>query len=101
MKFAFPRSMTSHMAQSPVAFTDQTTGFAGWQIRLETKRAVPTPAVDGDRLFVGAGFGTFEFYSFDARTGAPVWRLRTSDDGPTAAVLSEGLAAFNTESCTL
>src|SRR5262249_43388754 len=83
------------------AFTDRTTGFTGWRLHLDARRAVPTPALSGENLFVGGGFGSFEFYSINARTGATSWQLRTNDDGPTAAVLSEGLAVFNTESCTL
>jgi outer membrane protein assembly factor BamB len=30
-----------------------------------------------------------------------VWKTNTGDDGPTAAVVEDGLVAFNTESCTL
>src|SRR5271165_2587541 len=82
-------------------FKDQGTGFGGWRIRIDPRRAVPTPAIAGSRAFVGAGFGSFEFYAFDARTGAVIWNLRTKDDGPTAAVLADGVAVFNTESCTL
>ena len=86
---------------SPVVFRDDTTGFTGWRIVLERQRAVPTPAIAGGRLFVGGGFGSYDFYAFDARSGRQDWHLGTSDDGPTAAVLAEGLAVFNTESCTL
>jgi len=89
------------MPSDPEPFKDQGTGFGGWRARLDPTRAVPTPALAGDRLFVGGGFGSFEFYAFDARTGVRAWHLRTKDDGPTAAVLAEGLAVFNTESCTL
>jgi Ca-activated chloride channel family protein len=86
---------------SPIAFKDDTTGFAGWRIRMTGGRGVPTPAVNGDRLFVGGGFGSHDFYAFETRRGTPVWHLHTNDDGPTAAVLSEGLVVFNTESCTI
>ena len=37
----------------------------------------------------------------DAVSGETRWALRVSDDGPTAAVASDGVVAFNTESCTL
>src|SRR5437773_6074830 len=86
---------------SPSSFRDETTGFAGWRMSIEARRAVPTPAIAHGRLFVGGGFGSHDFYAFDARSGAPAWRLHTSDDGPTAAVVSQGFAVFNTESCTL
>ena len=92
-------SSARRLAAEP--FRDQGTGFAGWRIRIDPMRAVPTPAVSGSRLFVGAGFGSFEFYAFDVRTGALAWHLRTRDDGPTAAVLADGVAVFNTECCTL
>ncbi len=62
---------------------------------------MPTPAISGSRVFVGGGFGSYEFYAFEAATGAVAWHLRTQDDGPTAAVLADGVAVFNTESCTL
>jgi len=94
-------SRTSRAAGSPVAFKDDATGFTGWRIIIEPGRAVPTPAMSRDRLFVGGGFGCYDFYAFDASNGALAWRLHTRDDGPTAAVLSEGFAVFNTESCTL
>jgi outer membrane protein assembly factor BamB len=86
---------------SPLPFTERGTGFRGWRVELELQRAIPTPAVSDGRLFVGGGFGGYDFYGFDARTGKAAWHLRTKDDGPTAAVLAEGLAVFNTESCTL
>ena len=89
------------MASNPEPFKDPSTGFGGWRLRLDPRRAIPTPAVSDNRVFVGGGFGSFEFYAFDARTGTAAWHLRTTDDGPTAAVLAEGLAVFNTESCTL
>lgn len=89
----------SGLPGNPQSFTDPGTGFHGW--RLKFQRPIPTPAVSDGRLFVGGGFGSFEFYGFDAHTGKPAWHLHTKDDGPTAAVLADGLAVFNTESCTL
>ena len=96
-----PHFIPPRITAIPEPFSDQSTGFGGWQLRLDPKKAVPTPAVTGGRLFVGGGFGSFEFHAIDAKTGTPVWEVRTKDDGPTAAVLSEGFAVFNTESCTL
>jgi outer membrane protein assembly factor BamB len=52
-------------------------------------------------IFVGGGYGSHEFYAFDGQTGAVVWRAKTSDDGPSAAVVENGYVAFNTESCTV
>src|SRR5438552_9639309 len=98
---AFHHVRGSQAVGGAVAFKDDTTGFAGWRLIIERGRAVPTPAIANGRLFVGGGFGSYDFYAFDARSGSPAWHLHTSDDGPTAAVLAEGLAVFNTESCTL
>src|SRR5262245_55677011 len=89
-----------HVSGNGTPFKDDATGFSGWRMALEQKRGVPTPAVVGDRLFVGGGFGSYDFNAFDARTGAQAWHVGTSDDGPTAAVVTEGLVVFNTESCT-
>ncbi len=86
---------------NPVAFKDEATGFAGWRLLLEPNRAMPTPALGHGRLFVGGGFGSYDFYAFDAHSGALAWHLHTKDDGPTAAVLANGVAVFNTECCTL
>jgi hypothetical protein len=42
-----------------------------------------------------------EVGAFETESGELAWHLHTKDDGPTAAVLTDGLAVFNTESCTL
>lgn len=89
------------MASQAEEFKDHTTGFSGWRLRLDPARPVPTPAVSNGRLFVGGGFGSYEFYAIDAHTGHTAWHLCTKDDGPTAAVVADGCAVFNTESCTL
>ncbi len=73
----------------------------GWQRQLPRCRPLATPAVVDGRIFVGAGFGSYEFYAFDLASGELEWTYRTSDDGPTAAAVAEGFVAFNTESCEL
>ncbi len=76
-------------------------GQRGWKVRIPGGRALATPAVVDGMVFVGGGFGSNEFYAFDAAPGRPRWAIRVSDDGPTAAVVAEGRVVFNTESCTL
>jgi len=76
-------------------------GREGWVVRIPGGRPLATPAYSKGRLFVGGGYGSHEFYAFDAKTGKMVWKTNTGDDGPTAAVVEDGLVAFNTESCTL
>jgi Ca-activated chloride channel family protein len=83
------------------SFVDASTGFRGWIRALPGRREVVTPCVLDGRVFVGGGFGSHEFFAFDAATGAVLWERRMQDDGPTAAVAADGCVAFNTESCTV
>ena len=76
-------------------------GLPGWIQQLDGGREVVTPCVDAGRVLVGGGFGSYQFYAFDAESGEPVWQRRTRDDGPTAAVAADGCVVFNTESCTV
>ena len=76
-------------------------GKEAWRVKVPGNRPLATPAVVDGMVYVGGGFGSYEFYAFDAETGRPAWAIRVSDDGPTAAVVAEGVVAFNTESCTL
>jgi Ca-activated chloride channel homolog len=76
-------------------------GKTGWVLRLPGNRPIATPAYADGMLFVGGGYGSHEFYAVDADTGQIIWKIQTGDDGPTAAVVADGMVAFNTESCTL
>lgn len=73
----------------------------GWIIEIPGNRPIATPTYYEGKLYVGGGYGSYEFYCFDALTGKLVWQIRTGDDGPTGAVAEQGLVAFNTESCTV
>ena len=84
----------------PAAFKTSD-GKAGWVVRIPGGRPIATPAYADGMLFVGGGYGSHTFYAFDAETGALRWKVNTSDDGPTAAVVEGGYVAFNTESCTI
>jgi hypothetical protein len=61
MAVNFFRSKDRSASGSATAFRDDATGFSGWRIALEQKHGVPTPAISGDRLFVGGGFGSYDF----------------------------------------
>lgn len=76
-------------------------GKNGWVLRLPGGRPIATPAYADGMLFVGGGYGSHEFYAVDSETGRIIWKIETGDDGPTAAVVADGMVAFNTESCTL
>jgi len=85
---------------APTAFSSKE-GRKGWQVTFPGRLPLATPAVVGEKVFIGAGFGSHEFYALDAHTGKQLWEYRTKDDGPTAAVVEDGYVAFNTESCEL
>jgi outer membrane protein assembly factor BamB len=95
-------SMRGNLPQvsDPVPWSGKN-GRNGWQVSIPGRRPLATPAVSDGRLFLGGGFGSYEFYAFDAQTGKLLWQYQTEDDGPTAAVVEDDLVAFNTESCEL
>jgi len=76
-------------------------GRSGWKVSLLRQLPLATPAIAYNTLYIGGGFGSYEFYALDAKTGEPKWLFHCGDDGPTAAVVDKGKVAFNTESCIL
>jgi outer membrane protein assembly factor BamB len=76
-------------------------GRTGWRVKIPGGRPLATPAVSNGTLFVGGGFGSYEFYALNTKNGQPAWTFKCGDDGPTAAVVAEGCVAYNTESCTI
>jgi outer membrane protein assembly factor BamB len=87
--------------EPPSPFTSADGRFQGWKVVFPGGRPLATPAVADGRVFLGGGFGSYEFYAIDAMTGEIIWEYQTSDDGPTAAVVQDGYVVFNTESCEL
>jgi outer membrane protein assembly factor BamB len=85
----------------PVPFRTRDDAVRGWKVTIPGGRPLATPAVADGLLFLGGGFGSYDFYALDAETGRVAWQYQTSDDGPTAAVVGDGFVAFNTESCEL
>jgi outer membrane protein assembly factor BamB len=75
--------------------------FRGWKVTIPGGHSLATPAVVDGRVFLGGGFGSYEFYAFDARDGRLDWQYQTNDDGPTAAAVDDGFVVFNAESCEL
>ncbi len=88
-------------ACDPVAFKSKDGNKKGWKVVIPGKRPLATPAVVDGKVFLGGGFGSHEFYAFDASDGKKLWTYHTKDDGPTAAAVADGYVAFNTESCEL
>jgi outer membrane protein assembly factor BamB len=74
---------------------------AGYTIQLPSKAPVATPTVAGGKVYVSGGFRSKEFYCFDAATGKLAWAINLDDDGPSSAVVEDGVCVFNTESCTI
>src|SRR5262245_17511607 len=74
---------------TPVSFKTPD-GKQGWVMRIPGSRPIATPAYANGRIFVGGGYGSHMFYAIDAATGRVVWKMKTQDDGPTAAVVEDG-----------
>jgi Ca-activated chloride channel family protein len=74
---------------------------SGYYIQLPNQTMVPTPAVVDGKLFLSGGFGSKQFYSFEAVSGDLNWAIDLDDDGPSSPAIADGLIAFNTESCTI
>jgi len=70
-------------------------------IQLPKAGMTPSPTYYDGKVYVSGGFGSKEFYAFDARTGEVVWAIDLDDDGPSSAVIQDGIVIFNTESCTI
>ena len=90
--------LSNHLTPVPFKSGD---GKSGWVIKIPGGRPIATPAYADGLVFIGGGYGSHEFYALHAQTGAVAWKIKTSDDGPTAAVVEDGCVAFNTESCTV
>lgn len=76
-------------------------GHSGWKVQIPGNRPLATVAYADGKIFVGGGYGSYEFYCLDAKTGKVEWMFKTGDDGPTAAVVKKGYVVFNTESCII
>jgi len=88
-----------------ITFTDikdyLKTTTQGFTIKLPSATNVPSPIINDGKVLVSGGFGSKEYYSFDAKTGAKDWALSLDDDGPSAGVVEEDVLVFNSESCTI
>src|SRR5436190_20130591 len=95
-----PHPGTKPQVESPVPFAGNGR-VKGWKLTVPGRRPLATPAVVDGRVFLGGGFGSYDFYAFNAADGALAWQYQTTDDGPTAAVVEDDHIVFNTESCEL
>jgi outer membrane protein assembly factor BamB len=58
-------------------------------------------AVVNGQVVVSGGFGSKQYYAFDAATGQKKWAINLDDDGPSSPAIQDGVIVFNTESCTI
>lgn len=73
----------------------------GYCIQLPSNTNIPTPAVINGTIYLSGGFGSRQYYSFDAETGENKWAINLDDDGPSSPAIEDGVIVFNTESCTI
>lgn len=73
----------------------------GFAIQLGSYTNIPTPAVINGHVYISGGFGSKQYYSFDALTGKQDWAIDLDDDGPSSPAVEDGIIVFNTESCTI
>jgi Ca-activated chloride channel family protein len=73
----------------------------GWTVELPGSHPVPTPAVDGGRVYASGGFGSKQYFCFEGESGKLVWSVDLDDDGPSTAAIEDGRVVVNTESCTI
>jgi Ca-activated chloride channel homolog len=74
---------------------------SGYTIKLPSGAPITTPTVHDGKVYVSGGFHSKEFYCFEASAGKLVWAINLDDDGPSSAVVEDGVCVFNTESCTI
>ena len=96
-----PNSQRAPDIAPPSHFESDDGRIKGWSVEIPGGRTLATPAFCDGQIFLGGGFGSYEFYALDAESGHMRWQYRTHDDGPTAAVVEDGCVVFNTESCEL
>lgn len=94
------RTITEYKEIQPEHVTFSS-GRNGWKLKIPGNRPLATVAYEDGLIFVGGGYGSYEFYAIEAKTGNVAWMFKTGDDGPTAAAVKNGYVVFNTESCII
>jgi outer membrane protein assembly factor BamB len=96
--------LSSEFRKGHVTKADLKTGLkkteSGYEIQL-SRTNVPSPVVYKGKVFVSGGFGSKQYYAFDAKTGEKIWSVNLDDDGPSSAAIVDDIIVFNTESCTI
>lgn len=96
----------SHFKTGHVSFTDIGDNYLtktriGFIIKLPSNMNVPTPSIYDGKVYVSGGFGSKQYFAFDAKSGEKIWAVNLDDDGPSSGVIEDGVLVYNTESCTI
>ena len=62
----------------------------GYCIQLPSSTNIPTPSVFDGTVYLSGGFGSRQYYAFDAETGRNKWAINLDDDGPSSAAMEDG-----------
>ncbi|OJJ20295.1 hypothetical protein BKI52_17675 [marine bacterium AO1-C] len=73
----------------------------GFEVKFKRPTNVPTASVYKGKVYVSGGFGSKQYYAFDAQSGEFIWGITLDDDGPSVAAIVGDIIVFNTESCTI
>jgi len=96
--------VSSEFKKGTVEITDLAPNFKrtenGFEIQLSNTN-VPSPVIYNGKVYVSGGFGSKQYYAFDAKTGKKIWSVNLDDDGPSSAAIVDDIIVFNTESCTI
>ncbi len=86
----------------PFSYADYLTkSDKGFVIKLPSNTNVPTPTIVDGKIYVSGGFGSKQYFAFDAKSGEKLWAVNLDDDGPSSSVEDDDVLVFNTESCTI
>ena len=61
---------------APSTFQSQDGRFRGWKVVIPGGHSLASPAVVNGKVFVGGGFGSFDFYAFNANDGTLAWQYQ-------------------------
>ncbi|MBC8047049.1 MAG: PQQ-binding-like beta-propeller repeat protein [Fimbriimonadaceae bacterium] len=100
-RFFIPKTFRSGHVEKTTYDNYLTKTDYGYIIKLPASNGVPTPAWFNEKLYISGGFGSKQFYSFEAETGELNWAINLDDDGPSSPIIEDSILIFNTESCTI
>lgn len=96
----------SHFKAGHISFADMSSDYLtktknGFIVKLPSNTNIPTPTIHDGKVYVSGGFGSKQYFAFDAKTGEKTWAVNLDDDGPSSGVIEDGVLVYNTESCTI